>query len=87
MKRVREAKLMFYKWLTPTGKLLRVTDTYTERIQGGGAFFWTVNKAEAEATALTQPAPCVLLTRAPHPLHLSSAHEEVGSRERRHPSN
>lgn len=44
----REAKLMFYKWLTPTGKLQHVTDTYTERIQAGRALLWTVDKAEAE---------------------------------------
>lgn len=34
---------------TPTGKLLHVADTYTERIQGGGGFFGgNVDKAEAE---------------------------------------
>lgn len=71
---------------TPTGKLLRVTDTYAERIQVE-AFFGNVDKAEAErgyCTWISQLRVSFCHGPPHNPLQLSTAEEEAGSRERLH---
>lgn len=72
---------------TPTGKLLRVTDTYTERIQVEAFLGMSIRQRLSGATAPESASAMCSFDTAPNPLQLSTAQEEAGSRKQLLPPN